>query len=312
MLRLHRYILALVIWLAFLFNIERLDVDIGFRGPEISNLATPVYFAAMALALIGIVLPQWKRVPFWQLNVLAVLAFIAARIGWDRPIWGGSNTFISLFECASCMITVTLAGMIGRLSADFTETVRSILFSDMDSRVYSMESAEPLLKREMQYARRTNNPMSVMLIDATVEGAPIKLSETAVEIQRLLAKRHGLVALTRLLTRTLRRTDLVLDQTESGRLVLVLPTLQREQAAAIFNRINDRVQRRLGIQLRYGISSFPQQGVTFEELVYQAEQELQPVENERRTGSRNGEVTLESEPVAIAEPAMQVSVDRSR
>jgi hypothetical protein len=301
MLRINRYIIALVVWLLFFFNIERLDL--GFQQPDIANIATPVYIVVGAMVMLGLVLPQYQRVPLWRLYIVAAASFVVAALWGKRPTWGGMYTYISLFELCAVLISMTLAHRVGRLSADFVETVRGLLFSELDNRVYAPAQAEPMVKREMQYSRRANRPLSVMVLDTKGRGKQ-DLPATAAEIQQLLTKRHSMVALTRVITRTLRRTDFVLDRTADGRLVLVMPEIRKEQAETIISRLNDQVQRRLGLGVQAGIASFPDQGVTFEELVLQAEQDLQPHLIERRN-EREGA----TEKLAVVEVATPIKLE---
>lgn len=280
MLRLNRYLVLLVGWLAFFYNIERLDFD---SKNDVFNIATPVYIVVTILVVLGIVLPQYRRVPLWRMLLIAVLSWSTTLLTVREGFWGGAYTYISMFEVTAAMLTVTVAHRVGTASADFLETVRSLMFSDMDDRVYQMNEAEPMIKREMQFARRANRPLTVMLLDTNNNGKPLDHQIAAQEIQQLLARRHSLVALTRLLTRTLRRTDFVLDQTKEGRLVLVMPEMKPDQTQAIIRRLKERAQRRLGIAVRCSVASFPEQGVTFEELVYQAEQQMRPVGHDRRS-----------------------------
>jgi GGDEF domain-containing protein len=308
MLRLNRYILALVLWLSFLFNIERLDLDIG--NPDLSNIASPVYVVVIIMVVLGILLPQWKQVPLWRVHIIAALSFGVALFVDGRPTWGDQYTYISLFGLTATLVSVTLAYVVGRLSADFVETVRALLFSEMDGQVFGTGQADNVIRREMQYSRRTNRPLSVMLVDAKHSGREVNMQATAQEVQRLLAKRHNLVALTRLIARTLRRTDFILDQTDEGRLVLVMPELRKEQAEAITKRLSERARHRLGLTLHWGMASFPDNGVTFEELIYQAEQAIQPNMYERR--SDDGLVEQATDKLAIVETPATISIRADR
>lgn len=306
MLRLNRYILMLVVWLAFVFNIERLDLN--NNNPDVFNIASPIYITITILVLLGITLPQWRRVPLWRMLILAGLSWCVGLFLSGREIWGGAYTYISLFELTASLITVTLAYMVGRMTADFVETVRSLMFSDINERVYAMDEAEPMIKREMQFARRANRPLTVMLLDTNNNGLPLDQQIAAREIQQLLARRHSLVALTRLLARTLRRTDFVLDQTEEGRLVLVMPEMKPDQTQAITQRLKERAQRRLGISIRCSVASFPEEGVTFEELVYQAEQGLRANTRERRGDSDVEQTEAATEKLPILDGATVIQV----
>jgi hypothetical protein len=311
MLRLNRYILALVLWLSFLFNIERLDLDIG--STDVFNISYSIYITAVLMIIIGLTLPQWRRRSHWLIEGLAVLGFVIASSIDDRPAWGGGYTYLSLFELMAMLTTATLAYMVGRLSADFIDTVRSLIFTDTEGRVYDIHEAESMIKREMQYTRRVNRPLSIMVLEADSNGRPADLQATAQEIQRLLAKRYSLMALARLMARTLRRTDFILDYAKQGRLVLVAPEMHKEQTISIVERLNEQAQRRLGISLRSGVASFPNQGVTFEELLYQAEQDMQP-SGERRSVDvpEPRESTTEKLPVIDGTAVLETSPEVQR
>lgn len=280
MLRLNRYIIALVLWLSFLFNVERLDLNVG--SSNIANIASPVYVVAAMMVLLGVLLPQWRRVPLWRVNLIAVASFLATLAIVQRPFWGDIQTFVTIFELMAVVISATLGYLVGRLSADFIETVHAMMFVDLDGRVYDADEAEPVIKREMQSSRRSNRPLSVMVLDAKTSSGKINLQETAREVQNILVKRQSMVALARLLPRALRRTDFVLHEVGDGRLVVVMPELRKEQTGPIIERLGHVAQRRLGLSVQYGIASFPDNGVTFEELVYQAEKNLTPTQDSRR------------------------------
>lgn len=299
MLRLNRYIIALVLWLSFLFNVERLDLNVG--SSNISNIASSVYVVAAIMVLLGVLLPQWRRVPLWRVNLIAVVSFLVTVLVDQRPFWGDIQTFVTIFELMAVVISATLGYLVGRLSADFVETVYGMMFVDLDGRVYGAAEAEPVIKREMQSSRRGNRPLSVMVLDAKVDSGKINLQETAREVQNILVKRQNMVALARLLPRALRRTDFVLHEVGDGRLVVVMPELRKEQTTTIVNRLTQVAQRRLGLSVKYGIASFPDNGVTFEELVYQAEQNLVPTQDGRRSESvlERRESTTEKLPVPV-------------
>ncbi len=308
MLRLNRYLLVLVLWLSFFFNIERLDLDV--TEPDLFNIASPIYVAVVAVVALGLLLPQVKRIALWQMQVIGVLVFVLARLSSDRPVWGGAHTYISFFELTSVLISASLAYIVGALCVEFLEAVRSLLFIDMDGRVYRQEQAESVIKREIQFARRANRPLSIMVLDVDAQAAPRAVQAAEKEVQQVLAKRHRMIAVTRLLARSLRRTDFVVDQTEEGRIVLIMPEMAKAQTISTLARLDQQVQRRLGFTLRYGVASFPDQGVTFEELAYQAESALNPIVQERRSDELSG--ATEKLPVVEAPAMMQAVAEQPR
>lgn len=309
MLRLNRYTLALVLWLSFLFNVERLDLDIS--SPDLFNISFPMYITTVALALVGLLLPQWRRMPIILSQLVAVVAFAVASSLDDRPSWGGGYTYLSLFELSSCLITLTLAYIVGRLTVDFLDTVRAMLFADGSSRVYDIKDADTLLKLEMRSARRANRPLSVVLLEAKAEDSKALRTATAQEIQQLMVKRCSIISLARMLSKSIRTTDFVVDQSESGHLVLVVPEATKSETYGMLDRLTQIVQRRLGVSVNYGVASFPQQGATFEELVFQAQQQLDGNPDLRRDEEmveRRGRIT-EQYPVIDEPVVVEVNSD---
>lgn len=285
----------LIVWITFFFNVERLHIN----KSELINIAFPTYVLAAVLLMVGLLLPQWRPISTVRMFAFAFFAFVATKLLYGRPYWGEAYTYLTLFELTGVLITAAFAHRVGQLTADFVETLRSLFLSDLDRRVYPPGQAEMIVKREMQSARRQNHPLSILLVQADTEGTNIKLSPTAQEIQRLLMQRLGLVALTRLLARNLRPSDFIVEEINQGQWLLLTSEAQRGQAYAIWQRLEDQTKRQFGIPLRYGIASFPEQGLTFEDLIAQAEQDL-------RTGhaERHVEATPDLTRISAEEPGV--------
>jgi hypothetical protein len=273
MLRLNQHIVALVLWLAFAFNIERLGLDLG----QTESLESPLtlYAALVVCTVLGLVLPQWRRLSLWHMQIVGIVAFAIARSLSTRPLWGQNATFLSLFELVALLITASLAYAVGRSTADFVETVRAMMFEGPEGRVYDGGEADRVVTLEMQSARRSNRPLSVLVMEVCAEDVQAARSATAKEIEHILTQRYGLIGLMQLLSTSIRRTDVVLNYNRRGRLVLLAPDIAKEQADVLAQRLGDVARQRLGFRIRSGAASFPAQGATFEEVVHQAEQSLQ-------------------------------------
>ncbi len=272
MLRLHQYVLAFVIWLSFLFNIERLDIG----GSPVLNLPSLLYLYVFGVVLFCLLMPRWARFSFSVYSGVAIPLYIGLRLMSGRPMWGGAQTYVFLFEIGSVLISVGLAYAVGHRLSDFLETVSALILGDMPNSVYRPKEAEAWVRREMQYARREHYPLSVIVMEVEASDREVVLHETAREIQKLLARRYNLMALTRLLAWRIRRTDFILDRSQEGRLVLVAPKAHQEQTPIIVQRLQRYAERHLGISLRCGAATFPVEGLTFDEIVHHAEQKLQP------------------------------------
>ncbi len=298
MLSLPRYVVALFLWVSFFFNIERLHIN----RSELVNIAFPVYLLVIALLVVGLVLPQWRPISTATMLVIAFVSFWIAKLLYGRPFWGDAYTYLTLLELTAVLVTAVLAHRVGRLTADFVETLRGLFLSDLDGRVHPSDQAEGLIKRKMQSARRRNYPLSLLVLEADTAGSTIELSATAREIQRLLTQRLGLVRLTRLLALNLRPSDSIVEEIDQRRWLLMTSEVHRAQATAILQRLNDQTKRQFGIRLSYGVASFPEEGLTFEDLITKAEQDL-------KTGhaARNGDANMDPTPISTEEPTVQFS-----
>jgi len=272
MLRLNQFILFLILWLALFFNLERLHV----QKTEVIDIAGPVYVLTVFIVVLGLVLLQYYSISRLTLELIATVLFAVIKVTDRRPIWDDGYTYVTLFEYLSILITGLLTYEVGRRTADFVQTVRMFLFADLQDRVITPQQAAPLLAREIQSSRRTNNPLTVIVVEPQSQDAPIHLTATAREIQDIFVRRYRLVALARLLTRFIRTTDFVLDQSDKGRILFVAPEINRTQVTAVVRRMAQHACESLNVTLNWGSASFPEQGLTLEELVYQAERDLKP------------------------------------
>ncbi len=73
------------------------------------------------------------------------------------------------------------------------------------------------------------------------------------------------------LRKYLRPTDLILEQREQGRFIIVCPETNVADSKLVVEYIQSVATEQLGIPIVYGTATFPDEAVTFEELVGQAE-----------------------------------------
>jgi len=93
-----------------------------------------------------------------------------------------------------------------------------------------------------------------------------------------MMQRYVLAVTARMLARHLRRTDLIIEDGKPGRLILVAPETPESNARILGDRLVHLVQDRLGITARYGVATFPDHSLTFEDLLDVAERHLRQVQ----------------------------------
>jgi GGDEF domain-containing protein len=287
-----RSFIFLIIGLALFFNIERLDIN----GRDTIDLESFIYPIG-GLAAILPLLPVLQRRPVY-FSAIPVLAFaVIGKAISPRPDFGDAYTYITIVEMLMVTVIVILAHRVGSALEEFYRAVELVTLSDKNGRLlHTMHEANDLVQIEMSSSRRTQRPLSLVLLQADAGSLNMKMHRFVQEVQRGMMQRYVLSIVARLMSRSLRRTDIVIEDTKPGRLVLIAPETPEEAASTLAWRLTDMVQERLGITTNFSVATFPQQALTFEELLEVAEKQL----HERAPGG-GARRDLEHEVMALAE-----------
>ena len=90
-----------------------------------------------------------------------------------------------------------------------------------------------------------------------------------------MVSRFVSVSLAKIITREARRTDLIISQGEGdNRFLILCPETKGRDTINLAERIRSTVMDRLGVDINYGIASFPEEALTYEELLQRAEFQL--------------------------------------
>lgn len=269
MKKLRLNIVALVIWLTVFFNIERLDIG----GNDTINLDSGVYLVAVVAMILPLIsFFQQRSVLLTLIPTLMLLALVLV-ISPSQDL-GDFYTYITLVEITMLTVLAVLGHRVGQSLAEFRRAVEIVTLKDSTSRLYDLARANELVRTEMSSSRRTQRPLSLLIFQADASSLNMMMHRFVQDLQRSMMQRYVLAMTARVLSRNLRRTDLIIEDGKPGRLVLVTPDTPGESAMLLGQRLVQLVQDQLGITARYGTASFPDQALTFDELLDVAEHRL--------------------------------------
>ena len=265
---------ALLIHLAIFYNIERLD----FGQQNVIDIQSFVYVLGLVALISVIFIPALRRLHVSVSLVLWLGVYVVCRllIFNQRPLLGGIDTYLSITELAALYLLIVLAHNVTRDLHDFEEAVKNITFADVSRRVQKLEDASEEIQTELIRSRRHHYPLTVMIIQPDAKSIKAVLHRTVQELQRAMMARYVITSLARIISKQLRRTDMVLDQHERGRFIIISPDTSASSSDTLAQRIKSAAAEQLGVSVSYGVASFPDEALTFEELVHQAETGLQP------------------------------------
>ncbi|MBI2977176.1 MAG: hypothetical protein HYY33_09510 [Chloroflexi bacterium] len=271
MSQLRRATIALIIDLTFLYNLERVD----FGQQNIIDIQSFVYILAMVAVIATLSIPLLNRAQLWVSLVLWSAAYMAAKLFLfaSRPAFGGVYTYITITELALLLITVWLAYHVAHYLRDFEDAVENITFNKVSQRVKRMGEMEDDIQNELLRSRRHRKALSVVVIAPEPASVRATLHRTVQEVQRAMMSRYIFTSLASVISKDLRRTDIILEQSERGRYIVLSPETTAAGIAPLVDRIC-RNAARLGVALSWGVASFPDDALTFDELVRQAQSRL--------------------------------------
>lgn len=283
MVTLHWRIIALLTWLAFFFNLERFHItDIGTI-----NLVSGTYVVGMVAAVLPLVPFPLKR-PLPILTLIVSAAYIAALLLSSHPIVGGIYTYLTLTGMFMVAIIFLLSYQVRQALEEFRDAIEMITFSDKGRHLQKVSEAQELIDIEINRSRRTERPLSVMVFQTDTSSLNMTMHRLVQEVQRSMMQRYVLSITAKAFSRYLRRTDIIFEDHKPGRLILLAPDVGESEVPKVGERIAKLVEERLGITVNYSFAAFPQQALTFEELLNVADQRLQS-----QTAIRHEEVDID-------------------
>ncbi|MBX3011405.1 MAG: hypothetical protein KF832_07845 [Caldilineaceae bacterium] len=267
-----RYLfVAMCGWVFLLYNIERLDTPI--------NIAPFVY---MLVAASTILLLLWVRLSQLPLQWLFVLLFpIYGLLKWlFGHELGGASLPLTITELSALTVSVILARTIGQQLEEWRKVITSLTIGEMNDELQPFDSGQAQIYREIRRARRHQRAaalLAIQPIDGSGESAGKRLQDTPLhrfveEVRRETLEKYVAARLAELLVAEL--GDLAIVTKRDDHFVTLLPETDRVNVQEITRKLQQAAKDKLDLHLKIGISTFPDEAVTFESMLENAETEM--------------------------------------
>jgi len=259
-----RYELAgVMLWLFAFLNVERLRVPLETAA---------VVYGFLAVALLAVLLLPWLQ----RLALPALLAAAGALFLVVKAVAGPGIAAASLSVTVAelCCVLLTIA-MVRRLAValqDVEQTVESTMFAHLNGTTVPFELGQTDIYREIRRARRHSRPMSLLTV--SIADGPVKATfhQIVERIQRDSAFRYATAQVARVIAEEMKDCDIVTQRDDH--FVVGLPEATRGDAEKLSQRLGSLVREQLGLDVHIGLSTFPDEEVTFERLLAHAELDM--------------------------------------
>lgn len=257
------WLIAILLWFFFLYNIERLSEPI--------NIASFVYVFTIACVVLVVLIPPLYRLPFFWPTLFAMPPFFILKVLLGYQI-GGNNLPLTVTEICVIGISIFLAEQIVRRIDELRHVVASLTIDPLLNGSYSFENGQGQIYREIRRARHYHRPAALLAISIEEDSLKASLNRFIKEAQNQAIKKYILARLANMLVEELQDTDIVAQRNEH--FVTFLPETTIENVHQIVSRLETIAKEELGVELKIGASTFPDRAVTFERLLEQAEVEM--------------------------------------
>jgi GGDEF domain-containing protein len=132
------------------------------------------------------------------------------------------------------------------------------------------QAAEPPLPgrgsiyREIRRARNYERPLALMAVAVEEKSVQVALDRMVQEAQLTLMKQYALSGVSKVLCEELEDCNVVVQS--NGHFLIGLPEVTPEQLPSLMERLRQLVSEQVGVSLKIGAASLPQDGLTFEGL----------------------------------------------
>jgi energy-coupling factor transporter transmembrane protein EcfT len=263
---------SIILLLAYLFLVLGLAQIRSFESHVVYFQAA--FFIMMTIAVFAGVFPLGRyRPPLYSFLVLWMVVYL---LTWEL-YWryqasppGASEVAIQflLLEVAA-----GLAHNVGSALAEF-----DFLFDGLSSQMYpnrtlELGSAGDRIQTELTRSRRYNRPLSVLIVRVQDEGKE-KYHGRFERLESDLFQRFTMAKLGQIINGQARQTDLIMRDS-AGRFVILCPETDAEECRNLAVRIQKGVVEELEDEVAWGIASFPEETLEFNDLLQKALQRVQ-------------------------------------
>jgi len=260
----------LFLYVSIVFNVETLSFY--------SNNVLELHQFLDPLIVVIIVTSLLLRI-FRRLHGYANLAFwLIVYFGLWFFVYKSQSLQINLLVTLIEVIFVSVAAFLSRDVAVRLDQVESTLdklvFASFRGRTMSMDEAAEEIKTELLRSRRYQRALAVLVLEPDAISIDNGMVATVEEIQNNLARRYAMGKISEVISATARRPDLVIKQEQTDRFVILCPETSAASSDILRQRIQNAVKTNLGVSMSVGVASFPDDALTFEELLHKASSKL--------------------------------------
>ena len=269
MTNLKRSIFGAAIYLAVIFVLGQAD----YADRPLINFANYFYLAVLVAMPLTLFFPKISRLSvYWPLLFWAgVYIGLLQLINRNYSANEGELAVIAL-EFMMLEVGVWFAHQLALQISHAESIMDALALSAFPNRARDIDSETQRIKIELTRSRRYHRPLSLVVIQFETEDESLT-KESFQNIQHDLLTRFTTARVGQIIDDRIRQTDLVLRDYK-GRFMVLCPETDLPNASLLAKRLSQSINERTSLRVLWGVAAFPEEALTFEDLLQKARQRL--------------------------------------
>jgi GGDEF domain-containing protein len=261
-------------------NIDQFQEDIIDFSPVFFILIAIVVFSELivtgALIKAGVKLNYYTVIAFWLLVYIFVWIFY---LGNDKPVE------VNLIQLLLLLLSSILAYDVGRRIDQFDRTLEGLSSSAYPHRARDIQMSRDLITAEITRSRRYHHPLSILTIQLEMPKSKDGWKEWET-LANDMVERFAIAKVSQIISDLARSTDIVLFD-KVGQFVILCPETNSKNVAILAKRIATAVDENIDARIDWGSAAFPDEALTFDDLVSVARERSEGTELPRDVDAKS-------------------------
>ncbi|HMX18994.1 MAG TPA: hypothetical protein PLD33_08185 [Anaerolineales bacterium] len=264
MTNLKRSVLSIAFFLFGILVLGQLDRS----DTPIINFASYFYLLAIFIVPVMVFVPSLHKISvvvpmvFWGAVYFGIFQLT------DRGNTGSLDVEVVVLELVIIEVGVWLSFQLA-LGIERSESLMDVLAQGtFPHRALEIDLANEQIKVEFSRSRRYHRPLSLLVLHAFPQDEAV-VREMLMSLQRDVLTRLSNARVGQAIGESIRQTDLLVRD-KVGRYIVLCPETDLESVYLLADRLSKIVVERTGLHVNCGVASFPDEALTFEDLLHLA------------------------------------------
>lgn len=265
-------LIQLLLFLVIVFNIHRLSLGTD----SVLEFHRFLDVLITAIAIVPLAFRTFRKLPEHSDLVLWLFVYAGCwfLFNGNTPAPSETKLLVSLIEIIFVSIAVMLAREVAKNIHEVENTLDRLFLASFQGRTMSMDEANDEVKTELLRSRRYQRSLTLIVLEPDQASINRNVAFTNEEIKHNLSRRYAMGKLSEVLNSTARRPDLIIKLDQPDRFILVCPETSASSSNTLIQRIQNAVETDLGLSVSWGVATFPDDALTFEDLLHKANAKL--------------------------------------